>query len=269
MIIGAHIHRAAIFLSSILHTFQSIPMELRILFGSFRKPVPQLHIPFIIIIEQNNQEVLSGMRINMDQPFLFIWNLQLAFYSIVQRISKNRTDIHRIHKIKKCTINNAGHGNTMLLAIQCLQSKHNIQHIISGFILCLVILQLFFHLIQISIALVHIFLCTQGNDVMLQIVILVVDQFHCLTGLLILCILIVKKILDTFQLITHAKIHTLHMVSIHNGNASQIHQGSYVINLVRVISIKRKIRSYKSKVAHAENSQSDNDIGSQFLASNI
>ena len=260
MIIGAHIHRTPIFLCGIQHTLQPIPMELRILFGGFRKSVPQFHIPFIIIIKQDNQKVLSGMRINMDQPFLFIWNLQFAFYSIVQRISKNRTDIHRIHKIKKCTINNAGHGNTMLLAIQCLQSKHNIQHIISGFILCLVILQLFFHLIQISIALVHIFLCTQGNDVMLQIVVLVIDQFHCFPGLFILGILIVKKILDTFQLITHAKIHTLYMVSIHSGNASQIHQGSYVINLVRVISIKRKIGSNEPEIAHTENSQSDDGI---------
>ena len=93
------IHFAAIFPRRIPQTFQTISVELRISLRCCRKHFRKFHLLLTIIFKPHDQKILLCMRRHMDQALLFLCDRLLIFDRIIQRISENRTNIHRINSV--------------------------------------------------------------------------------------------------------------------------------------------------------------------------
>ena len=205
----------------------------------------------------------------MDQTFFRIGDLLLTFDRIIKGVSKDRTDIHDIHKIKQRTIHHARHGNLLFHTEHIFRSQQGIQHLVSRLVLCFICFDLFFHPVKISRSFFIVILSSERNDMMLEIMVFVIDDIHGLLRLLVLDILVVQDRLHTCQLVPHPQIHPLHMVGIHDRHTSEIDQCTHCTDLQHIGPAEWCILEYKAHIADQEYSQRDRYVGKQLLIRHI
>ncbi len=101
---------------------------------------------------------------------------------------------------------------------------------------------------------------------MLQVMVLVVDEFNAFLGLHILGILVLEHRLHGFQLRPHPKLRTLHEVGKEDGHTAAVHQHPGDAQLIGGQPLCRGGIANEADVADGKNRCCDDDAGNQLLS---
>ena len=102
----------------------------------------------------------------MDNFFLRIGDHGNILNRIVQRISKNRTDVCHMNKLQQFSVRDAGKCNPGITDQRHLSVQHTVQYLITRLAFRLIGCQLVFHLINPFRPLFRVLFCPQSRNLM-------------------------------------------------------------------------------------------------------
>ena len=84
-----------------------------ILLCCYWKAILYLYLPVTIITDLCINKLFPQRHLHVNDPFFRIRNLDHMLNGIVQRITKNRTDIRHMHELQKLSICHTGKSDLM------------------------------------------------------------------------------------------------------------------------------------------------------------
>lgn len=124
-----------------------------------------------------------------------------ALNGVVQGISEDGVQVHRVHKGQQAPICHAVGLNAVGLAVEALFRQHRIQHLVAGFCENLVDADGLLHLLKILLPLLVGEHQAHGLDLVLEVVAFLVDEGDVFLGQVVLVFLLYPQVVEQGQLL--------------------------------------------------------------------
>ncbi len=219
-----------------------------------------------VIFKAKDQKAFFLGHRHVDQPFLRVRDLHLALDGIIQSIAENVADVHRIHEGQQGAVRHTGEGDAVLRAVQTFRGQHHIQYTIARLVLGLILPDLVLHAAEIGLPLPGILLTAEVGDLVLQVMVLIVDEFNAFLRLHILGILVLQHRLHGIELRPHPKLRALHEMTKEDGQPAAVHQHPGDAQMIEGQAFRGCRIAHKTDIADGKNRRGDDDTGNQFLA---
>lgn len=213
LVLGLDGHGAAVFLGSVAHALQSVAVVLPVGLGGHWQTVIKDGGRRAVVFTSDDQKVLLGVELQMNEPLFLIRDRQLTLNGVVQGVAEEGADVHHVHKGQPGPVGHAGELDLVLGAVETILPVSTVSSTeLPVLVLGLVVLDLLLHLVQEGGAAGGVLLGPKDSDLVLQVVVLTVDDVDGLPGLAVLYILVLQDVFDGVQLPAGVQLKELDVV---------------------------------------------------------